>query len=340
MKREVIVGVPIASALVLFLIFYFAFFINWEKTCNDGTLSNQCSAIKPYLCSKGVLVEKASICGCNLSKIEGDKCTLSYQQEPKNISLNYILRGQRGEIDFVVYKKMYDYIAGLPKYIDTSRNPTLADFKLKMINERYQRELLLPLVVEIESLTKDKKDQARIAISIVQDIPFGTSNKTLNIGNTATEYQRYPYEVLYDMEGICSEKAALLVFLLREIGYGSSFLYYAAENHEAVGIKCQIEKSNFNGYCFIETTAPSIITDDRTEYFGSVRHLNSTPEIIIASYGLFLDKNFYEYGDARDLISIRENLIKYGAINFIEHVKLQRLKKMYDLASFYNSYRF
>ncbi len=339
MKKEMIVIISLISLVFLFFISYSLFF-NKETNCNDGTPYNECSGIKPYFCSNGILIEKASVCGCNLSEMEGDKCLSSYNTEPKNITLNYILRGKRGQIDFVVYKKMYDYVSGIPRYIDSSKNPTLLDFKLKLIDEPYQRELLLPLVVEIESLTKSKEDQARIAVSIVQSIPFGNSNKTTKIGNSITEYQRYPYEVLYDIEGICSEKAELLVFLLREIGYGAAFLYYPAENHEAVGIKCQIGKSNFDGYCFIETTASSIITDDRTEYFGAERELNSTPNLIIVSYGLFLDEDFYEYKDARDLIKIRNNLEKYGAMNFIEYLKFQRLKRKYSLATFYNSYRF
>ncbi len=339
MKKRMIVGLSLIFILALSFIFYFLFFSR-GTTCNDGTLYNECSEIKPYFCSKGILIEKASVCGCGASRKEGDKCVSSYQIEPKNITLNYILRGERGKIDFVVYKKMYDYVSSIPRYIDSSKNPTLLDFKLNLINEPYQRELLLPLVVEIESLTKSKEDQARIAVSIVQNILFGSSNKTIRIGNSIAEYQRYPYEVLYDMGGICSEKAELLVFLLKEIGYGSAFLYYPAENHEAVGIKCQIEKSNFDGYCFIETTAPSIISDDRTEYFGVARQLNSTPNVIIASYGLFLDENFYEYNDARDLIKIRESIQKYGGLSFIEHFKSQRLKKKYDLAVFYNSYQF
>ena len=338
MKKEGVIGLSLIGVLLLVVLFYFLFFSK-GGICNDETLNNECSKIQPYFCSGGNLIEKSSVCGCNLSKIEGDKCISIYHSEPKNITLNYILRGERSKIDFVVYKKMYDYISGIPRYVDSNKNWTLLDFKLRLIDEPYQRELLLPLVLKIQSITKSKEDQARIAISIVQSIPFGSSNKTTKLGYSEVEYQRYPYEVLYDMEGICSEKAELLVFLLREIGYGAAFLYYPAENHEAVGVKCEIEKSNFNGYCFVETTAASIMTDDKTEYFGVVRQLNSTPMLIIASYGLFFE-NFYEYKDARTLATIREKNQKDTTMNLIESLQYKRLKKMYGLASFYNSYRF
>jgi len=344
MKKRVIAKFFLVFIIIVILIasigLYFLLLSQNINSCNDGTLYNECSKIKPYFCSKGILTEKASVCGCSIFlKVNSDKCVSSYQTNPKNITLDYILRGKKGKIDFVVYEKMYNYVSKIPRYADSSENMTLLDFKMRLIDEPYQKQLLLPLVLQIEGLTKIKEDQARIAISIVQNIPFGSSNKTIKIGNLATDYQRYPYEVLYDMKGICSEKAELLIFLLREIGYGTAFLYYPVENHEAVGIKCQIEKSNFNGYCFVETTASSIISDDKTEYFGAVRQLNSTPNVMISSYGLFLDK-FYEYDDARNLMSIRETIEKYGGVSVIEHFKFQALKRKYGLTTFYNSYQF
>ncbi len=320
--------------IIMALIFIVgAFFIFREniKICNDGTLYDVCSEIKPYFCSEGRLIKNATLCGCGTLKIKDGDCFSGYQTEPKNITLNYVLRGEKGKINFTVYKNMSDYLSKLPRYLDSKDNPTLLDFKLRFVNEEQQKPLLLPLVVAIQEKTADKEDQARIAISIVQSIPFGSSNKTLQFVNDQTAYQRYPYEVLYDMQGICSEKSELLIFLLREIGYGAASLYYVAENHEAVGIACQKEK-NFNGteYCFIETTGPSIITDDKTEYFG-LRKLGSTPEIYVISRGISLGKNVYEYKDAKTLMSIRGEMQRYGTINFLQHFQFQSLKKTYGL---------
>jgi hypothetical protein len=338
MKIEVVIVLSLVFFLVLFTIFYPLFF-NDVKTCNDGTPYNKCSNINPYFCSKGVLIENASVCGCsNVSRINADKCISDFQTEPKNIMLNYILRGKKGEINLTVYKKLYDYDSKLSRYISLNKNPTLLDFKLKFINEPYQRELLLPLVVQIENVASSKEDQMRIAVSLVQNIPFGSSNKTFQMGDNKLEYQRYPYEVLYDMEGICSEKSGLLIFLLKEIGYGSAFLYYNPENHEAVGIKCPREESlNNTEYCFVETTGPSIITDEKTEYPGI---LNSIPEVLNVSDGISLGENLYEYRDARTLINLRKNIEKYGKVNFFQHINFQRIKKKYGLITFNNSYSF
>jgi hypothetical protein len=208
-----------------------------------------------------------------------------------------------------------------------------------MINQKEQREFLLPLVIEIEKITKDKTDQARIAMSMIQNIPFGNSTKTSQFGNINIEYQRYPYEVLYDMKGICSEKSDLMIFFLREIGYGTSSLYYGLENHEAVGIKCPSERASTGEFCFIETTGPSIITDDRTDYFGTVRKLISSPQVTKISEGISLRNNLYEYEDAKILINIRDDMKKYGTINPLQYVQFNNLKNKYGLVDF-NEYTF
>ncbi len=333
-KKHLIVGLSVLLILIL-LITAYLIFRKETPTCGDETLYDECSLRKPYYCSNGILVANASLCGCPESlTMSGNECISQYQAEPKEISLKYILRGEENEINFVVYKKLYDYLSKLSRSISYSgdEEPSLLDFKLKKIDEKEQRELLLQLVTEIQNLAGNKEDQARIAISIVQMIPFGASNKTIRFGNSDAEYSRYPYEVLYDMQGICSEKSELLVFLLREIGYGSAFLYYQTENHEAAGIKCPKGKGvDDSEYCFIETTAPSILTDDETEYSGVNGKLTSIPEIINVSEGLSLGKWLYEYGDARSMMNIRRTMQEKGMVNTFQYNKYLKLQEKYGL---------
>jgi len=323
--------------ILIILIAFFIFFIYKPvHFCNDGTKYNECSSIKPYFCANGKIIENVSFCGCyNISEVHENKCLSDYQFGPKNISLNYTLDGKFGEINFVVYKKLADYLSKLPRYMqyNSSEESVLLDFKLRSLDNKEQNELLLPLVIKIQNLTSNKDDQARIAISIVQNIPFESSNKTINFAGIAIDYYRYPYEVLYDMQGVCGEKSELLAVLLREIGYGSAFIYYKPENHEALGIQCPIQKSlNHTGYCFIETTGPSIITDYQTEYVG-IGQLKSTPQIITtpSENMTFGENSLYEYDDAKILDEIRQRSTDYGTINFIQHLQFQNLKKKYGL---------
>jgi len=339
-KKGVVVGSILIVVALIIISLLLIFLLNKNPICNDGTKNNECAKIKPYFCSNGHLIKNASFCGClNVSLIQGNECFSNYQINPKNITLNYTVDGKSGKIDFVVYKKLSDYLSNLPRYVRDNQDPgsILLNFKLRSLDNGEQNELLAPLIIAIQNLTSDKEDQARIAISIVQNIPFGNSNKTLRFGGIVLDYYRYPYEVLYDLQGVCGEKSELLAFLLRGIGYGSAFIYYAPENHEALGIKCLVQKSlNHTGYCFIETTGPSIITDYQTEYTG-IGKLKSIPEIIKVPEGNFTfgEKNyFYEYDDAKLFDSIKQRAGDYGTINFIQHLQFQELKRKYGLTGF------
>jgi hypothetical protein len=332
--------------IVIFLILVFSIgiyflFFNKDFTCSDGTKNNECSNVQPYYCLKGNFVKNASSCGCSSdSNAEGNNCISKYETNARNIVLNYTLRGENKNLSFTVYQGVYDYILKIPRYIDSNENPTLLDFKLKNLDEKSQEEFLFPLVIQIENLTKNKEDRARIAISIIQNIPFGYSEKSFYFKKVnKIDYQRYSYEVLYDLQGVCSEKSGLLIFLLRKLGYGTAFIYYPVENHEATGIKCPTSNSLSNTeYCFIETTGPSIMTDDKTEFVG-IEGLTSTPEIIPISNGTSFGNNRYEYKDAKILIKIRDSMRQYGAINFVQSAQFNSIKKKYGLIDF-NSYTF
>jgi len=321
--------------LIIFLIsFTSAGFFSKQKTCGDGTLEGNCSINQPYFCSEEILIERASICGCpNLTEINGDSCISPYQTNPKEINLKYFLKGEQKEINFTVYEGMADYLFELPDFITYSseEEPSRADFKLRNINEENQKILLMPLVVKIQNLEDEKEDQARIAISLVQNIPYGGSNKTISLKNNTLNYSRYPYEVLYGVEGICGEKSELLAFLLKEIGYEIVLFYYQSENHESVGIKCS-EKYGFGNtsYCFIETTGPSIITDSKNNYLEGIK-LSSEPEIIFVSEGDALKNNMKEYRHAKRLMRIREKIENTGKLNFFRYIQLKNIRERYGL---------
>ncbi|MFH1787305.1 MAG: hypothetical protein ABH811_00740 [archaeon] len=336
--KVVSVGLIIFVGLMIFL--FGIIFVQEDKEntsfCGDGTSYGNCSLNKPYFCDNGFLVERASVCGCsNILDIKDDLCVSEYYIFPKNLNLRYFLRGEENSINFVVYEGLADYISELPRSInyEGSEIPLRSDFKIRNINEENQRGALLPLVVQIQNIANDKEDQVRIAVSIVQNIPFGGSDKIVGFGsNLGVNYSRYPYEVLYEMQGVCGEKSELLAFLLRELGYEVVIFYYNEENHEAVGVRCPLENSVLNTeYCFIETSGISIISDDELEYAEEIR-LYSEPEIIFISEGDSLGYDLYEYKDAEYLIRIRDK----GVINYFDKYKLRKLQEKYALDESYN----
>ncbi|MCK4552833.1 hypothetical protein KAT80_01385 [Candidatus Pacearchaeota archaeon] len=339
-QKYLIVFVVIVSFFILVIAGGYLFNIAKGKNvqaipvCGDNSFYDTCSLTKPYFCLDGALLEKASVCGCpEILKREGDSCISDYQNSSKEITLKYVLRGEEKEINYVVYGGLVDYLFNLPKSIsyDENEKPSRRDFKLKNLDEKEQKELLLGLVMKIQNLTPVEEDQMRIAVSLVQNIPYAESEKTFIMRNVVFNYSRYPYEVLYDNAGICGEKSELLAFLLREMGYEVVFFYHAYENHESVGIKCPVKESlDDTGYCFIETTGLSIITDDSIEYVGGIS-LVSEPEVALISIGDSLGKDLYEYKDADSMKRVRN-----GGISFFRSIKFNNLKEKYGLVDEYN----
>ena len=250
------------------------------------------------------IINSSKISNFRKHEILGYPTKEELESNPENISLKYVLRGKMNYIQFTVYGGVNKYLSNIPRYItyyEGEPKPTTKDFVMKYLNDEIQSEYLKPLAKEIEKITSNKDDQARIAISLVQHIPYdweGYVSKNLE--------SRYPYEVIYDNKGVCGEKSLLLAFLLRELGFGVVLFNFEVENHTAVGIKCPTQYSYRNtGYCFIETTRPTIITDCQEEYVG-VGKLTSTPEIIHVCDGISFNSVSEEYKDAQEWIRINE----------------------------------
>ncbi len=328
----ILVFVLLVVGLVGFYLFEGSFFTGDNlPTCGDGTFYDSCSLNKPYYCDQGVLIEKASMCGCGPGFLkEGDFCVSEKYVNPSEVSFKYVLRGQEGIIDVKVYQGVLDYVSVLPKFISYTEEerPLRSDFKLNRISNEVQRNALLPLVVEIQNLAPDSKvDQARIAISLVQNIPYKVSQEFLNIGGVKIAVSKFPYQTLSEIYGTCEDKSELLTFLLKEIGYGVSLFYYPVENHESVGIKCAGKADlKDSGYCFVEATAPTILTDSFGEYADGNKLL-SEPEVIIVYRGEPLPGNLYEYHDAKSYSRMRD---KYG-VNLLTKNKWNKLRDKYGL---------
>ena len=198
----------------------------------------------------------------------------SYQINPKTVNLYRV-----GE--FTVYQGVNDYLANQERSISYYYTPpTTKDFIMRDLDNKIQQFYLDSLVIKIKNLTNDPNEQARISIRLVQNIPYDWS-----AFNTNNVEGRYSYEVLYDMEGVCMEKADLMAYLLRGMGFGVAIFEYNKENHRAVGIKCNNGNYRSN-YCFIEPTDIYPISQIPSDYVGGADIKNANPEIIVISDGM------------------------------------------------------
>jgi hypothetical protein len=235
--------------------------------------------------------------------------TENYETGLISKSYPYILRGQSGTINFNLYTGIYNQIlsegtpASCTRYNgDTSpcTNDELLQSYLTFINEPNQQNDLDNLVNSIKAKTSNQDDQARIAISLVQKIPYDYAKLSSGTGATI----RYPYETLYDDKGICEEKSLLLAYLLRGLGYGVVLFEYPTENHMAIGIKSPAAYAYKNtGYAFVETTEPTIITDDQEDYVN-VGKLTEFPNIYTISDGISFNSVSEEFQDAAEYIQL------------------------------------
>jgi len=281
------------------------------------------------------LVERASVCGCPEGwKKSEESCVSEYHTGVRDLVLDYFFEGVIHNISFSVYEGGSDYVKGISRVIsyEGSEIKSRSDFNVRSFDDEIQEFLIRPLVKEIQNLAPNNKvNQARIAVSIVQNIPYFPSNETFSFAGLEVDYSRYPYEVLYDYAGICGEKSELLAFLLRDLGYDVAIFYFADENHEAVGIKCPVEESLYgSGYCFVETGGHAIISDISMEFSEGVR-LESTPDVLVVSRGISLPEGLDEYRDADTLRNIQER----NFFGYLKFWKKDNIIKKYDLANTY-----
>ena len=206
-------------------------------------------------------------------------------------SFPYVLRGEPGTVNLTMYQGVSREIAKEDPYSYVGEK----DRYQKFIDLPVQDSFLLPLVDAIREKTGDPDDQVRIAVSLVQQIPY--DQEMLDKGTLEI---RYPYQTLLDNRGVCCEKSVLLAYILHELGYGVALLDFDNEKHTAVGIRAPTEYAYKNtGYAFIETTTPLIITDGNGDYpaFGRI---SSPPEVLPAGDGRLFGSVSEEWNDAHE----------------------------------------
>lgn len=225
----------------------------------------------------------------------------------------YVLRGTPGEIKATMYPDLANCLDGLKRETSLPQAPHAqkedTDDKL-MINNVPQTENLKEIAENIEKVTPDKNDQARIAVSLVQGFKYEEKDPD--------DYE-YPYEVAFDQKGICNETAKLLLNLFQHLGFDAAMFTFEKDNHQAVGIKCDAKYSFQNtGYCFVETTSRAIITDNVEE--------NTPVRVNQISSGLTFDASS-DWQDAQQYMT----LIKKKNLSSEEKTLISNLKEKYGL---------
>ena len=234
-------------------------------------------------------------------------------------SFPYVLRGEHGIVNITLYQGVASEIAKEDPYSYVGKT----DRYEKFIYLPEQDPFLVPLVDAIREKSVDQDDQVRIAVSLVQQIPYDQE-----ILEKGTLEIRYPYQTLLDNKGVCCEKSVLLAYILHKLGYGVALFDFENEKHSAVGIRSAPEYAYKNtGYAFIETTTPLIITDGNGNYPAFGRIL-SPPEVLPAGDGKSFVSVIEEWNDAREW----ERLNSLGPVlDRFDYSKWQSLCRKYGI---------
>jgi hypothetical protein len=240
-----------------------------------------------------------------------------YLQSPRTWSYSYFLDNNRNFISFTTY-------GGLSDYFFTERHTSYTgegnDVIFNLLENDYQDEYLQPLIETIRKRSPDPDDQAKIAISLVQHMPY-SANKPYR----SPISWNYPYETLYSNEGASTDKSVLTAYLLKKMGYGTVLFEYSS--HMAVGVKCSSGNDFDNsGYAFIETTRPTIITYSPEKSYGV--SLSENPRIIYINDGKRVLDVSTEYRDAQRLKQLEK---MRGFLNQSQSVEWEQISTTYDL---------
>lgn len=238
------------------------------------------------------------------------------------VSFPYVYRGHMDYIPFTISETICAKCIRNRPRMRSGQSPE--GFLKSIVTDRSQRRYLEPLVAKLlEHARGDADTAARIAISMVQMIPYRHINRHTN-------RWFFPYEVLYNQRGVCGNKSILLAALLKGLGFGAALLEYDAENHMALGISVPAEHCYRNtGYAFIESTSPNIITDSERTYVD-VGRLTSTPTVISVSRGAAIADLSEE---AADLKEIRRIDRMGPVLDRPSYDKWQELRKKYGMGA-------
>jgi len=241
----------------------------------------------------------------------------SFKDSPKAHTYPYY-SGGRKTLSFTTYGGLNEYFS---KESHTYRYDYVNEVRMELLENSYQDEYLEPLIEQIKKTSSSPETQARIAISLVQHMPYSWSRYT---GTYSDWY--YPYETLHNNQGVCSDKSLLLAYLLNRLGY--DVVLFEFSDHMAVGVKCNSQYDFQNsGYAFIETTRPTIITYIPEDYLGGFT-ITSNVEIIHVQGGTKSLDVSREYQDAQELKKIES---MGQVLDQYHYARWQALTQKYDL---------
>ena len=176
-------------------------------------------------------------------------------------SYEYELKGEVHSVELELSRDKYNSYSDYPKLNNYYK---LQSHIYKIyVNRGNDDELIKQIIEKINDNpeVKNERDELEAVVSFVQTIPYETRADTDGPKYT----MKYPYETVYENEGVCSDFSILLIKLLKELDYDVAgfFPNDDNDNHIGVGVRRPRSYGSYGtDYCFIETTVPVGIRGD------------------------------------------------------------------------------
>lgn len=193
---------------------------------------------------------------------------------PKEVKFSWKYNGKTYTLNQTYYESVYDYYNQKPKGIFAGREEKSINDYLAINSKDTSIDDLISSLKKIADANNLTQDQfLEFSTDFVQYIPYDSQQAL-----TDRIHPRYPYEVLYQNKGICSDKTLLMTMIIRKLNYGSAIFFYDKDQHMAAAVKCPSGYTNYDsGYCIVETTAPG-------NKIGIIPKIASSGQASIESY--------------------------------------------------------
>jgi len=184
-------------------------------------------------------------------------------QEPVSRTYQWQYQNKMYVVSHTLYSSVYEFYKSQPKtYTYFNELPKNWEeeyygmFIAENPSDRSIVDLLEQIIIQGKKNGLSDDQLAELIVAFVQSIPYDDQKAANILARVGNETMDYPYEVLFENSGVCSDKSFLATVLLRKLGYGTALFVFENENHMAVGVRCPKEYSNYDsGYCFVETTS-------------------------------------------------------------------------------------
>lgn len=184
------------------------------------------------------------------------------------------------------------------RYYECFLKPIVGDSVIKQIADGIRAVVKVAIEKDYSLWVDTINSPAELAVCLVQQLPYN-----LNEVGTGKALLDFPAFTLVRQSGTCLDKAILLIAILRELGYGSTMLYFPQadlnDGHAAVGIQAMPNDMLYfdNNYMYIEVSNTAMQTDMLSPFgnIGILPQLKDGQLVGNLNPGIDLERNKKNY---------------------------------------------